>query len=499
MLACSCLVPDGWVNVALPEEQYDFDNPTVFLPLIVYMAPYGAVVFTIAARPAFSDGSVQDWAEYLAAHNNLQIERIREARVNRMPCILVDATMPSDAGPMRSRSVFLEDGGRLFNIGTLAPDAIWASVEADFDRLLGAFALDEVHGITAVPLRLMTSESAVDLSAPATPEQAQEATPEPTRAESASGDVPNETDAWVENLYGEERATQAVDVALADDESSLDPDNEINARLRDNGVGLVPRVISVVARSKFAAVGAAAIDSVFRVPFGWHVIDDGKRTLVFDPGGSVQINLDLRPATADAHEALLERIASMLARDNAQAQFLKLELMGLPCIAARDLEIDGERLDQAYLARPSTHEGLALVCRVTADRENMTRAMNTAEVILTSLHGPVPPDPEFAGQPEWWRTAVLHEREDRLDDAEQAILKAVDHIGAYSSVAHMYEERYARLLRAGRTEEAEEARTQAIRWLRAYAGSATSGGEGAALSRERDQRIEALGGDDARA
>ena len=161
MLACSCLVPDGWVNVPVPEEQYDFNNPTVFLPLIVYMAPHGAVVFTIAARPAFEDGSVQDWAEYLAGQNNLQIERIREARVNRMPRIVVDATMPSEAGLMRSRSVFLEDGGRLFNIGTLAPDAIWPSVEADFDRLLGAFALDEVRGITAVPLRLMTSEPAV--------------------------------------------------------------------------------------------------------------------------------------------------------------------------------------------------------------------------------------------------------------------------------------------------------------------------------------------------
>ena len=73
MLGCSCLVPDGWVKVPVPEEQYDFGNPTVFLPLVVCMAPYGAVVFTIAARPAFDDGSVQDWAEFLAGQNNLQI------------------------------------------------------------------------------------------------------------------------------------------------------------------------------------------------------------------------------------------------------------------------------------------------------------------------------------------------------------------------------------------------------------------------------------------
>jgi hypothetical protein len=45
MLACSCLLPDGWVNVPLPEETYDLSNPAVFLPLLVCMAPYGAVVF----------------------------------------------------------------------------------------------------------------------------------------------------------------------------------------------------------------------------------------------------------------------------------------------------------------------------------------------------------------------------------------------------------------------------------------------------------------------
>ena len=309
MLSCSCLVPDGWVALPLPEETQDFDNPTVFLPLLVCMAPYGAVVFTIAARPAFDDGSVQDWAEYLAAHNNMQVERIQEARVNRLPCILMDATMPSDAGVMRSRSVFLEDGRRLFNIGTLAPDAIWSSVQSDFDRLLGAFTLDEVHGITAVPLRLMTSDPSLDLSgAVATTESPADAPSPPNKSTSKP--------AWV---YAE------------DDPDPIQPPD------------------------------------------------------------------------------------------------------------------------------------------------------------------PPRPDPEFAGQPDWWREAVLLERADRLEEAEETIQKAVDHIGAYSSIANLYEKRCARLEDAGRHEEAAAARERAIHWLYVYASSATSGGEGAALSRERDQRLSALG------
>src|SRR5262249_19695103 len=63
------------------------------------------------------------------------------------------------------RSIFLEDGKRLYNIGTLAPEGLWPSVEADFNYMLGAFRLDETSGITAVPMRLMTSaETVIDLA-----------------------------------------------------------------------------------------------------------------------------------------------------------------------------------------------------------------------------------------------------------------------------------------------------------------------------------------------
>jgi hypothetical protein len=343
----------------------------------------------------------------------------------------VDATMPSEAGLMRSRSVFLEDGRRLFNIGTMAPDAVWPAVEA-------------------------------------------------TQADEASAQ--------------NDRPTQAADVALADDAASLDPEHPLNQRLRDAGAGLVPNVVMVATRERFASVAAGAIEQVFRVPLGWHVIDDGKRTLVFDAGGRVQVNLDLRRARHDALTDVLEAIGDALAQESPTAQFLRLEIIGMPCLGVRDLPVNGELLDQAYFVRPSHREGLALVCRVTADRENITRAMNLAEVILTSAHGPLPPDPEFAGQPDWWRTAVLLERADRLDEAEREILQALDHIGVYSSLARLYEERVARLVHAGREEEASAARERAIHWLTVYASSATSGGEGAALSRERDLRIAALGG-----
>jgi hypothetical protein len=312
MLACSCELPDAWVQIPTPDEHYDFDNPAVFLPIVVCMAPYGAIVFTIAARPAFEDGTVQDWAEYLAAQNGLTIQSIREARVNHMPCVLVDATMPSELGAMRSRSLFLEDGKRLYNIGALAPEPLWASVEADFTYMFGTFRLDETRGITAAPLRLMTSNTVIDLAA------------------------------------------------------------------------------------NVAAIKAAR-------------------------------------AQAEAPPPVVER------RPDPPV-FIDYEPPNEPAL----------RVEPA-------------------------------------------PDPEFAGQPDWWRDAVLLERADKLEEAEQLILKSVNHNGVFSSVAHMYELRFARLNTEGRAQDALAARDRALDWLDVYASSATSGGEGTAFSRERDERRRALG------
>ena len=392
MLAFSCVVPDTWVQVPTPGEELDLDNPAVFIPLLVCMAPYGAVVFTIAARPAFDDGSVQDWAEFLAAQNNLVIESVREARMNRMPCIVIDATVPSEVGDMRSRSVFLEDGRRLFNIGALAPQAIWASVSSDMDRLIDSFALDDVQGITAAPMRQMTSGSAIDLTALAetiASSASNTASVAPPRSADSSS-ATRAVGAQPANTTGTaaDGAAPAIDLAIADDAATLDPDHEVNARLRDSGAGLVPRVLNIVADEKYAVVGAGAIESLFHVPFGWHVIDDGRRTLVFDVNGNVQINLNLRAGAADQLTSVLQTIGDELAAENPQALFLKLDMNGIPCLAVRDLLINGEQLDQAYFARASHRTNYVLVCRVTAARSEMTRAVNTAELILTSMAAP---------------------------------------------------------------------------------------------------------------
>ncbi len=94
--------------------------------------------------------------------------------------------------------------------------------------------------------------------------------------------------------------------------------------------------------------------------------------------------------------------------------------------------------------------------------------------------------------PDWWRKAQALLVADRPDDAEQTIRQAVQHIGAAASIAEMYAQRMRAFQRAGDETRAAEAFKKAVDWMGTYAGWATSGGEGAALSEERDRFQEEL-------
>lgn len=98
-----------------------------------------------------------------------------------------------------------------------------------------------------------------------------------------------------------------------------------------------------------------------------------------------------------------------------------------------------------------------------------------------------------ANLPAWWRSAVALERAGDLEAAERTILAAVDHIGASATVAELYAQRMERLARAGDEAGSRDAGDRAEAWIRSYASQATSGGEGAALSMERDDFLARIG------
>lgn len=127
----------------------------------------------------------------------------------------------------------------------------------------------------------------------------------------------------------------------------------------------------------------------------------------------------------------------------------------------------------------------------------------TAPRIIPAFHHPaarqmiIPPPAEHepapahvanpAGTTNWRRAAQTTEGPDRLVDVENEMRQSIDHIGVAGSIAEIYAERMRAFQRAGNEPRAIAAFKLAVEWMGIYASSATSGGEGAALSYEYDR------------
>ena len=151
------------------------------------------------------------------------------------------------------------------------------------------------------------------------------------------------------------------------------------------GLGEPAKVLDVVARDKFARVMAPALGSSFEVPFGWHVTDDGKRTVVFDENHFVQIQLDVRP-TKQGAKAVLEALRDA---QRAAQPHLKAHLMDNPdgsiVLIMQNFKMGDDVVTRSYIARAGNREAEIIVAQVTASAADLIRALNLSEVIFRRL------------------------------------------------------------------------------------------------------------------
>ncbi|HEX5221191.1 MAG TPA: hypothetical protein VFZ59_16630 [Verrucomicrobiae bacterium] len=475
-------LPADWVSHELPKEDVDFSNPTLFMPLAVVTAPHAAIVFGFAARPAYDDGTLHDWAWYHLNHNQLQPRAVGRDVIAGVAAVSGEAVQPSDLGPMVVRFAFLEDGNRLINLTLTAPEIFADSVRDAWFAMLKSFTLKTPRGS-----RFQIEAHADNTLAAPIPEPWLE---EPAQVEpevsSENGEAPAPA----------QKKCTLYDFALEADTTSLDPATTINANLRDQGVGLVPNIVSVNDGNRYATVAGGAILAQFDVPYGWHVIDDGKRTLVFEPSGKVQINLNLIPREGRSNEAILDAIEAEMRQDYPHPEFVRLQEGNLQALGARNIADGNQPLEQYHLLYPFRDHSMVLRARVTATPEQATDACNLAELILNSCvftseqpHEEAEPveQPTPGGKPAWWHEALKLEAENKLEAAENAIREGCPYIGFAYSTAEMYRLRMLRLMEVSDKAGALEAFKKSSNFIFFYASMATSGGEGAALSLERDQ------------
>ncbi len=477
-LGFTAQLPTDWTSHELPPQELDFNNPTFFLPLGIVAAPHAVIVFVFAARPAHDDGTLHDWAWYHLNHNNLKPRAVGASQVASVAAVTGEAIQESELGPVLVRFAFFEDGGRLVNLSLAAPELLADAVREAWFEMLKSFTLETPRGS-----RFPTEESAMQQTpAPAAPESIPQPEiaiphPEPKSTPPAAPEPPS-----------------FATYALATTDASLNEAHPTNANLRDRGVGLVPNVIATDDMEQFAIVAAGAILAQFRVPFGWHVVDDGKRTLVFEPTGKIQLSLNFLPREGRDNDAILNDLEARMRSDYPHPEFLRLKQGKIQALGARNIADGNQPLEQYHLLYPGRYEDLVLRARVTATPDRSTDACNLAELILHSMdfechpHREEPqPKPASDGQPAWWHQALALEAENKFEAAEKVIKDGCPYIGFAASTAEMYRLRMLRLKQAGDQAGALEAFKKSSDFIFFYASMATSGGEGAALSYERDQ------------
>lgn len=483
-------LPRDWNVPDLPAEEVDFSSPAAFFPLVLAAAPWAAVVLTVAARPGFDNGTLQDWSLFLLDSQGIRPTAFGPASIGSLQGLAGVGRQQQDNTWLEVRFAFFEDGGRLVYLGLMAPEAISAPLEPVWKTALQSFALERPQGqnVEVGPCAGLSPEPAAE----AEPEVAQQpVTPvepvTPEKPETPEEFAAREPPRFSEDDFGH--------YAKSADTATLDPEHPVNARLRDQGVGFVPNLLDTDDEAMTARLGAGAIASVIRVAYGWHVIDDGRRTLVLDPDGKIQIHLNVVPRNGRSIDQILDEIQAEAAQSYPDPEFLRLQDGGIWGLSIRNIAVDGEPIEQLHMLTQWAQDSAMLRARVTADPGSMRYAANYADLILKSAEYAAREevdDTGGGGRPEWWRRAQRLEREDRLEEAEKLICDMIPSLHCAIATADLYRGRWLRL-RESQPAQAKEARKKAADWAHTYASWATSGGEGAALSHERDEFLRTLG------
>jgi hypothetical protein len=380
-LRCRFLKPTDFTLADVPPETPDFSNGAQFMPLAVALTQFGPMVFTVAVRPAFDDGTVAEWLNFICGKEGYPHGPITATHIGPLPAVTCDATQAVEGGVMKMRFVLLEDGGRLYQMAAMAPEPLWGSAIEKLAPMLASLELREVRGTKTalMPGESVPAQEPAPAPAPASSaEPAPSAEPDPAPAPSPTANPPTA------KLTPDEMAA----LALADDDSSLDPEQTLNANLRDRGVGLVPRVVSIDLPGKCAMVAAGAVVGFFRVPLGWHVIDDGRRTLVFDPDNKIQINLSQRLHEGASPKDFARACLDQYLATQPDLPMAVMEHDGVFAAGVRGLKIGDETLDQCFFVRDLGREGLLLVARATASAEDSRRALDLAGDIVATFSAP---------------------------------------------------------------------------------------------------------------
>ncbi len=121
--------PLDWTLVPVTKETPRFDDPNYFQPLAVATAMYGVAAFNVGVRPFPAGMSLRHWVEDSCAAARLRAEDLREVSVGDHRGVMFDARHSIGAARVSLRNLYIEHGGNLYAVCTLASEPIFRSME----------------------------------------------------------------------------------------------------------------------------------------------------------------------------------------------------------------------------------------------------------------------------------------------------------------------------------------------------------------------------------
>lgn len=151
-LAFSMDVPQHWQEPELPPFSDDWSDPTMFVPLILFVAQTSPIVLTVAARPSYENGTIADWVPWILSEQKMEVQLMSAGALGPHYAFIGAARQgETDIGPMVTRFAFFEDGGRFVNISLIAPEQVSPELDDVWKQMLKTFELKNPRGSTSSP------------------------------------------------------------------------------------------------------------------------------------------------------------------------------------------------------------------------------------------------------------------------------------------------------------------------------------------------------------
>lgn len=148
-LEFTMLVPDGFVLPEVPPQEVNFEDPAQSAALAICSSQIALALVTVAARPAYEDGTVLQWLRFLAAHYGIDLQHVQVHDGDdegAPPRVTAFGTQVQDGQRLNLMLVAFEDDNRFVTAHAMCPTELWPSFGDVLSKAVESIRLTRPRG-----------------------------------------------------------------------------------------------------------------------------------------------------------------------------------------------------------------------------------------------------------------------------------------------------------------------------------------------------------------